>query len=90
MTFLYVLTACYFLYITINLGNISARIKKQFEDTEPNWGFAYEWLFAGLIHSIAEIVVFLILSVPATIHCLMVLPSIVTEVYTKRKLQPRE
>jgi len=80
----------YVVYVLINLGNLLTRIKNQFEDSELKWSYTHEWVVAGIIHSLAEVVVFLLLSFPATIHCIVVLPSIFQEVYKKHKLQPRE
>jgi len=91
MAFLaYVLGFFYLAYILINLRNLLTRIQNQFANAELNWSFAYEWLFAGLVHSIAEIVIFLLLSFPATIYCVIALPSIFQEVYRKYNLQSRE
>lgn len=87
MTILYVLAyilgACYIVFIAGSFKDLITRVKDQFADAELYWGFGfgstYGWLFAGLIHSIAEVIVFLILAVPATIHCIILLPSIFSE-----------
>ncbi len=86
----YLLGFFYVVFVIVNLGNLLTRIRDQFEDSELNWSYVYEWVIAGVIHSIAEIVVFLLLSVFATIHCFVQLPSVVQEVYKKYKLHPRE
>ena len=90
MTTLYILVIFYVLYLVVNLGNLANRVRIQFENAELNWSFSHEWICAGLAHAVAEIIVFLILAVPATIHCIINLPSVFQEVYNEHKLQPRE
>jgi len=91
MNILYVLACilgiCYIIFIVSNLKNLAIRIRDQFSNAELNWEFIYEWLFAGFIHSITEIIVFLILAMPATIHFIIALPSIFREAYEASKNQ---
>ena len=87
MFLLYTLVSCYLIFLIINFKNLLTRVANQFANSEQEWPFSYEWIIAGTIHSITEIIVFLILAIPATIHCILALPSIIKEVYNKSEVQ---